>query len=85
MHNLLGLFHRKNAVDAISVKGLYMGKTWRNLPKGAAKEPRPPEKGGHRNYYKEEFLTELWEDNLEMQREDIWSEEDFLPLKEEKE
>jgi len=38
-----------------------MSKTWRQPPVGAVKEPRPKEKGGHKNIYKdaieEEFIN----------------------------
>lgn len=36
-----------------------MSKTWRQIPKGSVKEPRPPEKGGHKNIYKEALEEEF--------------------------
>lgn len=50
-----------------------MSKTWREAPKGPPKDPRPPEKGGHKNIYKiavEEEIVDLDEiDNLD---EEAW-------------
>jgi hypothetical protein len=52
-----------------------MAKTWRRSPVGAPKEPRPPEKGGKRNIYKEV----LEEDDV------LYADEDFLTYEEDKE
>jgi hypothetical protein len=41
-----------------------MSKTWRQAPKGPVKEPRPPEKGGHKNIYKETLEEDFDEDLL---------------------
>jgi len=42
-----------------------MSKTWREIPKGPPKDPRPPEKGGHKNIYKEtiEEIEEVEEED----------------------
>ena len=44
-----------------------MSDTWRRTPKGKKREPRPPEKGGQRNYIvevedEEIFSKEEWSD-----------------------
>lgn len=36
-----------------------MSKTWREAPKGPPKDPRPPEKGGQKNFYKQAIEEEF--------------------------
>jgi hypothetical protein len=40
-----------------------MSKTWREAPKGPPKDPRPPEKGGHKNLYREALEKEFYDDS----------------------
>lgn len=48
-----------------------MSDTWRRIPKGKKREPRPPEKGGHRNFFDElDELDELLEEANEQNDED---------------
>lgn len=44
---------------------IHMSKTWRGVPVGHPKDPRPPEKGGHKNIYKEALEEEFFDSDEE--------------------
>jgi len=52
-----------------------MSKTWRQPPVGAVKEPRPKEKGGHKNIYREAIEEEFidFDDDLLLEIDDDFS------------
>jgi hypothetical protein len=62
-----------------------MSKTWRGVPVGHPRDPRPPEKGGHKNLYKEAVEEEFtdFDDDLLMEIDDSPDWEELAELERE--